>query len=220
MFMRKKWLLYIVFFGALISLFLLGVFWGTDSWKVKLPVISHVKPFSFATQNGDSISNIDLEGKVYIANYFFTTCKGICPRLNDNIAKVYQSFEKDSGFVVVTHTCQPEIDSIVLLKKYADSIGAQSGKWFFLTGNKLELYNTARESYHIDDPRNNVGSIEDQFLHSQFIALVDKLGNVRGVYDGLKNEDLTKLSQDILVLLKEKSKSNTSLHSLFNNNPQ
>jgi protein SCO1 len=218
--MTKKMAVYIGFFGILISLFLLGVFWGTDAWRVKLPVISNVKPFSFLTQNGDSITNIDVEGKVYLASYFFTTCKGICPRLNDNVAKVYKDFAQEPNFLVLSHTCQPEIDSLPLLKKYADSIGAQKGKWFFLTGDKLTLYNTARESYHIDDPRNNVGSIEDQFLHSQFIALVDKSGSVRGVYDGLKNEDIEKLEKDIPALLKEKSKSNTSLHSLFNNNPQ
>ncbi len=218
--MTKKWFLYLGFFTVLALLFLLGVFWGTDAWKVKLPVISNVKPFSFITQNGDSISNTDLEGKVYIASYFFTTCKGICPRLNDNVAKVYQQFEQETNFASISHTCQPEIDSVPLLKRYADSIGAKSPKWYFVTGNKLDLYNTARESYHIDDPRNNVGSIEDQFLHSQFIALVDKGGNVRGIYDGLKNEDLDKLKKDIPELIKEKSKSNTSLHSLFNNNPQ
>ncbi len=218
--MTKKWFLYLGFFSILISLFLLGVFWGTDLWKVKLPLISNVKPFSFITQNGDSITNREFEGKVYIANYFFTTCKGICPRLNDNVATVYKAFAKEPNFAVITHTCQPEIDSVPLLKRYADSIAAKPPKWYFVTGNKLDLYNTARESYHIDDPRNNVGKIEDQFLHSQFIALVDKGGNVRGIYDGLKNEDLDKLKRDIPELIKEKSKSTSSLHSLFNNNPQ
>ena len=116
---------------------------------------------------------------------------------------MYKTFKGNPDVVFISHTCQPENDSVPALKKYADSIGADGRQWQFVTGNKLDLYKTARESYHIDDPKNNVGKIEDQFLHSQFLALVDKSGRLRGIYDGLKESEISKLEADIKDLLKE-----------------
>ncbi len=203
--MKKKLIGYSIFFVILFAGFLLLVFWGTDNWKAKSPSISFVKPFSFTAQNGNLFTEKDMAGKVCVVNYFFTTCKGICPRMNNNMRTIYDAFKDEPDFMIVSHTCDPERDSASVLKHYADSLKADPKKWVFLTGRKDSLYNQARVSYLLDDPKNNVVDINDQFLHTQFFALVDKNGDVRGgIYDGLKQEDLDKLKADIKTLLQEK----------------
>jgi protein SCO1 len=102
-----------------------------------------------------------------------------------------------------SHTVDPETDSITTLKKYADSIGASIDNWWFLTGSKESLYKTARESYLLDDPQNSSKNISEQFLHTQFWALVDKEGQVRGIYDGLKQEEVAQLISDCRFLLRQ-----------------
>ena len=215
---RSKLLMYTAFFILLISGFWFFLFRGTDNWKSKLPVLSYVKSFSFINQSGDTVTQNTTSGRVYIANYFFVTCHGICPHMNGNVKKLYQNFRENKELLFLSHTCQPEDDSIPVLAKYADSIGADGIRWQFLTGNKLELYNMARESYHIDDPKNNVGKIEDQFLHSQFLALVDRSGQVRGIYDGLKEKEMKQLETDVSDLLKESNRMGF-VNGIFSNSP-
>jgi protein SCO1 len=215
---KSKLLIYLVIFVVLLAGFYFFLFQGTDNWKSKLPVISYVKPFSFQNQLGDTITQADTEGKVYVANYFFVTCTGICPNMNGKVKQVYTSFKGNPEFMILSHTCQPEADSIPALRRYADSIGSDGKQWQFLTGNKLVLYKTARESYQIDDPKNNVGDISDQFLHSQFLALVDRSGQVRGIYDGLKDKEITQLKADIEDLLKE-TRRQGFVNGIFTNQP-
>ncbi len=216
---RTKWITYLAFFILLLGGFYYFLFRGTDNWKSKLPTIDYVKEFSFPNQNGQLVGNKDVEGKVYVANYFFTTCHGICPDLISHVKSVYEAYKGNNKVEFLSFTCQPENDSVPVLKHYADSLGINEQQWQFLTGNKLELYKTARESFHIDDPKNNVGKIEDQFLHSQFLALIDKSGKVRGVYDGLKQSEMEKLKDDIEDVSKEKADKATFVNNIFNNNP-
>jgi protein SCO1/2 len=202
--MRKKIIGYSIFFIVLTLVFLVCVFAGTDNWKSKSPIISYVKPFAFTTQDNKVFTEKDMAGKVCAVNFFFTSCKGVCPVMNNNLKVVYDEFKNEPGFMLVSHTCDPETDSAARLKHYADSMKVDTHKWIFLTGRKDSLYLAARNNYLIDDPNNNVGNINDQFLHSQFIALVDKFGNVRGqVYDALKPDDLKLLKKNISILLKE-----------------
>ena len=215
---RNKWLWYSGVFLAMLAGFYYFLFRGTDNWKAKLPVISYVKPFSFINQDGDTITQKQTEGKVYITNFFFVTCTGICPVMNNNLHKVYKELKDEPGLLMLSHTCQPEVDSVALLRQYADSIGVNTEKWQFLTGNKLDLYKIARDSYKIDDPQNNVGEISDQFLHSQFIALVDKNGQVRGVYDGLKKKEVAQLITDYRKVANESGTVNF-VNNLFGNAP-
>jgi protein SCO1 len=216
---RTKLLIYFTAFLVILLSYFFFLFRGTDNWKSKLPVISYVKPFSFVNQQGDTLYQQQMVGKVYVANYFFVTCKGICPNMNGHVKEIYLAFKGNPQFAILSHTCQPENDSVTHLKRYCDSIGADGKQWQFLTGNKLELYQTARESYHIDDPRNNVGDIRDQFLHSQFLALVDKQGKVRGIYDGLKEKEIRMLKDDIESLLKETDRGGF-VNNIFGNQPQ
>jgi protein SCO1/2 len=202
--MSKKVVGYIIFFILLTIGFLVALYAGTDKWKAKAPIISYVKPFAFINQDNQPFTEKDLAGKVCAVNFFFTTCKGICPVMNNNLDKVYNDFKDEKDFMIVSNTCDPETDSAAQLKHYADSMKVDTRKWVFLTGRKDSLYFAARNSYLIDDPNNNVGSINDQFLHSQFVALVDKFGNVRGqVYDALKPDDLKLMENNIRALLKE-----------------
>ncbi|MBV9989598.1 MAG: SCO family protein [Chitinophagaceae bacterium] len=210
--MSKKQVFYAVFFVALVVGFYYGLFRDNDFWRTKLPVISDVKPFRFTTQDGQAYTDRNMLGKVSVVEYFFTTCKGICPKMNANMKTVYDAFREEPDFQVVSHTCDPERDSAARLKVYADSMKIDTHKWVLLTGRKDSLYQAARSSYLLDDPKNNLQKIEDQFIHTQFFALVDREGKVRGqVYDGLKQAELERLKKDIKTLLKEKPEHVTSM---------
>jgi protein SCO1/2 len=203
--MSKKLVVYLIFFTVLLGGFLFFTFVGTDYWKVKIPVISVVKPFNFINQDGQKVTVVNLQGKVTVVEYFFTTCKGICPKLNTNMKDIYVQYKDRADFQIFSHTCNPETDSVSVLKRFSDSLQVDTKKWIFLTGPKEQLYLAARESYKLDDPKNNVASIKDQFIHTQLFALVDRKGNVRGMsYDGLKSNDIQQLKVDIVRLLNEK----------------
>lgn len=201
--MKRKIWVYLAFFGLLIGGFYAFLYATIDSSKSLLPVLSIVKPFSFERQDGKQITEKDVAGKVYAAEFFFTTCDGICPRMNRNMKKVYEAFKQEQDFLILSHTVNPETDSVERLKTYADSLGVNGKSWWFLTGSKSNLYKAARESYILDDPNTHSGNIDEQFLHTQFFALVDKSGRVRGIYDGLKKDETEKLTTDIRDLLQE-----------------
>jgi protein SCO1 len=218
--MNKKLLGYLLFFVVLVAGFYFFLFRGTDQWKTKLPVISYVKPFHFTNQDGLVFTDKDMLGKVCVVNYFFTTCKGICPKMNTNMKTIYEAFKDEPNFLIVSHTCNPETDSVPRMKAYADSMQVNTRRWEFLTGRKDSLYQIARSAYLLDDPKNNVQKIEDQFIHTQFFALVDKNGKVRGqVYDGLKEEEINRLIKDAKSLLAEKGGTGNFSNSIFSNNP-
>ena len=230
--MKNKWVWYVGFFVLLFAGYFVFVFSQTDISQSNLPVINNnVQPFSFTDQNGKKITEKDVEGKVYVAEFFFTTCKGICPKMNANMRRVFDEFKNDSNFMIISHTCMPEIDSAPVLKKYEakmlngnlkknedgsskieydstmDKPAATNSNWYFVTGDKKELYDMARHSYLIDNNKtaDTLSNIADQFIHTQLFALVDKQTRLRGmVYDGLKGDEIEKLIKDIKGLLKEK----------------
>ena len=194
---------YLVFFGLLLGGFYYAMIKYTDFEEVKLPVLNTVQPFAFLRQDSAMATQKDIGNRVYVAEYFFTTCKGICPKMNKNMKAIYEQFKADSNFLILSHTVNPDTDSLPVLRHYADSLGANVSNWWFLTGSKEKLYKTARESYLLDDPKNNTKNINEQFLHTQFFTLVDKQGRVRGVYDGIKKEEVDQLITDIKTLIKE-----------------
>lgn len=205
--MSKKKLFYIGFFVVLALAFyfiLTLVIPGYGDRKVN--PVSYVRPFAFFNQDSKTITEKDVAGKVYVAEYFFTTCKGICPDMNNNMRIVYEEFKGENDFYILSHTCDPETDSIPQMKHYADSMKVDTKKWIFLTGRKDSLYNAARVSYTIDDPANNLVNINDQFIHSQFWALVDRNGDVRKIYDGLKEKEVRQMIKDAKKLLKNEVK--------------
>jgi protein SCO1/2 len=192
--MSKKGWFYTAFFIALALVFYGALTLLVPGYNERtVPPISFVRPFAFHTQDGKIFTQKDVAGKVYVATYFFTTCKGICPKMNGNLRKVYDALKGEKDFLILSHTCDPETDSVPQIKKYADSMQVNTNQWVFLTGRKDSLYHTARLSYTIDDPANNLKSIDDDFMHTQFWALVDKDGYVRKIYDGLKTNEVNEL---------------------------
>jgi protein SCO1/2 len=197
--MSRKAIFYIGFFAVLTLVFYLAI---AKSIR-KNDTVSVVQPFEFLNQDGQRVTDKDMEGKVYVAEFFFTTCPGICPRMNNNMRTVYDRFKDEKDFRILSYTCDPERDSVAQLKKYSDSMKVNTKKWVFLTGRKDSLYTLARNSYTIDDPANNVNSIDDQFLHSQLWALVNKRGEVKKIYDGLKPSEVGEMMKQIKKLLNE-----------------
>jgi protein SCO1/2 len=197
--MSKKGLFYTGFFSVLIVVF----YFAVRKSLVANNTISVVQSFSFVNQDGQRITNKDMEGKVYVAEYFFTNCRGICPAMNNNMRSVYEKFKNEKDFVILSHTCDPERDSVQQLKKYADSMNVDTHRWIFLTGRKDSLYAMARVSYTIDDPADNLLDIKNDFLHTQFWALVNKKGQVKSIYDGLKQSEVDAMMHKIEKLLKE-----------------
>ena len=221
--MKKKIFIFATGFLVLMTAFYFLLFSGTDYYKVKLPVLNYVQDFSFTGQNGNTINAHAVDGKVYVANYFFTTCKGICPKMNANLEGIYEKLKNDSDFAIISHTSMPETDSVPLLKAYETKmIGKDphyAAKWYFVTGSKDSLYKMARQSYLLDNAKNNNENLKDHFIHTQFLALIDKERRVRGIYDGLKKDEVDQLATDIEKLLKETHSGNIFNHSNFSNNP-
>ncbi len=240
--MRRKILIYGGFFAALLVVFYFFLYRFADFSPSGLKVINeNVQDFSFTDQDNRPFTQKEVEGKVYVAEYFFTTCAGICPKMNANMRRVYDAFKTEKDFLILSHTCMPETDSVPLLKAYeqkmlngtlaknadgslriddaANSAAATATNWFFITGDKAALYKMARESYIIDNNQQDTAQkITDQFLHTQFFALVDKQRRVRGIYDGLKAAEVDKLINDIPGLLKEKMPKGTFRNG-FSNTP-
>lgn len=216
--MSKKGILYAVFFVVLAVGFYVVMNRLIPGYgDVKMPVLNYVKPFRFINQDGNPVTEKDVEGKVYVTEYFFTTCPNICPMMNNNMKIIYEKYKGAEDFVILSHTCNPETDSASRLKWYADSMGINTNRWWFLTGRKDSLYTAARTSYLLDDPKNNLQKIEDQFMHTQFFALVDKAGQVRKIYDGLKDQEVIQLQKDIATLLKEPVSRKRFSNNLFSN---
>ena len=202
--MKRKTVFYIVFFSILVVAFYAVLIALIPSLrKSHYPPISVVKPFSFTNQDGVVCTERTVAGKVYVADYFFTTCTNICPVIHNQMKRVYEHFRNTPGFLILSHTSDPKHDSPQRLRHYADSMGVNTSKWIFLTGRKDSLYNQARFSYMIDDPKNNLRDPEEDFLHTQFFALVNKQGKVVKIYDGLKKKEVDKLIEDAEQLLKD-----------------
>ena len=209
--MKKNLIIYGSFFVLLIAGFWILLSFNKGFFDVKLPVINYVQPFSFTDQNGKTVTENNLDGKVYVTDYFFTTCKGICPKMNANMKTVFEKFKDEKDFAVLSHTSMPETDSVPLMKKYEEKMIGKNpnfpAKWYFVTGSKDSLYKMARQSYLLDNDKNNVNNISDQFIHTQFFALIDKQKRLRGIYDGLKKDEIERLDKDIHSLLYDKKEN-------------
>lgn len=164
--------------------------------------IHTIAPFSFSNQNGETITNKSVAGKTYVANFFFTTCGSICPKMNGNLEKVQAAFEGDNNVMILSHTVMPEADSVQRLAQYASLHNINSNQWWLLTGNKDDIYKLARQSYFADEELGyNKGS--NEFLHTENCILVDKHGRIRGVYNGTLELEINKLIEHIKLLEKE-----------------
>ncbi len=161
----------------------------------------HVVPaFRFTDQDGREFSQKDLQGKIYVTEFFFTTCQSICPVMNWNMSLLYELFRAEPRLHFLSHTVDPGTDSVHTLKQYAESLGVSDGRWSFVTGDKTALYSMARQGYLLD---NSKADPHDDFVHTQKFALVDSRRHLRGFYDGTDSLEINRLRQDIYQLLKE-----------------
>jgi len=173
-----------------------------DSTIVHVKKRHYIANFSLINQNGKTITQEDYKDKIYVADFFFTTCGTICPVMTSNMKKVQQSILLDDEIKLLSHTVMPEIDTIAQLKRYAIEKGVLNSKWNLVTGSKKEIYNLARKSYLVAkyDP-----SKEDGYglVHTENFVLVDKRKRIRGMYDGTDEEDIDRLLKDIKILKEE-----------------
>jgi protein SCO1/2 len=212
---KYKWFLVIV---TVLSTIILALFYSALKPKKNLPIYnpSMVNPelvdstiqyiskyhtiadFSFTNQNGKTITQKDYEGKIYVADFFFTTCGSICPKMTTNLVEVQKAFSNNPNVMLLSHTVFPETDSVSVLKKYAIKNGVIDSKWNLVTGDKKQIYSLARKSYLAV----KLGKPEELYdmVHTENFVLVDSKRRVRGFYDGTKKEDIERLIEDINFL--------------------
>lgn len=170
--------------------------------EVDIDTLHTIAPFSFTNQNGETITNTTFKGKVYAANFFFTTCGSICPKMTNNLQVIADSFPKNGNVKLVSHTVTPHIDNVEKLKQYEKLKHINGKQWHLLTGKASEIYKLARQSYFAEE---ELGYNKDssEFLHTEHCILVDKKGHIRGVYNATLKLEMKRLVEDIAVLLKE-----------------
>lgn len=160
-----------------------------------------VQDFSFVNQDGETVSQKNFENSIYVADFFFTTCRSICPIMSNEMERVYRRYKNNQEVKFLSHTVDPETDNVEQLKQYAEAHHADSKQWMLVTGNKKELYAIARTGYLVDAGTGNGGV--DDFIHTQNFALIDKEKHIRGYYDGTNSKDIDQLIKDIDLLLAE-----------------
>ncbi|MDG1428397.1 MAG: SCO family protein [Crocinitomicaceae bacterium] len=162
--------------------------------------------FAFKNQNNELITQKEIEGKVFVAEYFFTTCGTICPKMNEQMKRVQFAYSSNEEVKILSFTVDPEIDTVEQMKRYAIGHGAQDGQWHFLTGSKAKLYEVARKSFFMLKPAEaqNLGDAGSDFIHTNNFVLVDRQKRIRGYYDGTSKVEVTTLIEDIQRVLDEK----------------
>jgi protein SCO1/2 len=171
---------------------------STVQYKSKYHTIAD---FSFVNQNGKTITQKDYEGKVYVADFFFTTCGSICPKMSVNLEEIQKAFANNPKVKLLSHTVFPETDSVPVLKAYAKKHNVIDGKWNLVTGDKKEIYAMARKSY-LAVKMGKPSELYDM-VHTENFVLVDTKKRVRGFYDGTNKEDMKRLIEDIHFLIQE-----------------
>lgn len=169
----------------------------------KIDTIYHkIKSFSFVNQNSDTVSEIITKDKIYVADFFFVNCPGICVKMTAQMKRVFEAYRDNNNVILLSHTVNPEVDSPKVLLEYAKKQGVAKGdNWQFLTGSKVVLYDMARNGYYVTATQGDGG--EDDFVHTEKFVLVDKQKNIRGYYDGTIEDEVNKLMFDTDKLLNE-----------------
>jgi protein SCO1/2 len=163
-----------------------------------------IADFKLVNQNGKTITQADYEDKIYVADFFFTTCQTICPIMTSNMADVQKAIINDNEVLLLSHTVTPEIDDVDQLKKYALEQGVNDAKWNLVTGDKKQIYELARKSYLAVKDQGDGGAYD--MIHTENFMLIDKKSQIRGFYDGTKSDDIERLLSDIKILKMEYEK--------------
>ncbi len=161
--------------------------------------VYHTIPdFEFVNQYGKKISKKDFDGKIFVADFIFTTCQSICPKMSEQLTRVQEKIKEQDDVLLLSHTVDPENDSVPVLLNYAQKMGAHEGKWHFVTGEKKTIYDIARYGYYVTALEGDGGP--DDFIHSEKLMLIDKQGRIRGYYDGTADTSVKRLMDEIKVL--------------------
>lgn len=177
----------------------------TPIWNVdnsRLDTIHSVAAFHFTDQNGTEVTNTDFDDKVYVANFFFTRCGGICPVITKNMQTVANNYTGDNRVMFISHSVTPYMDSVPVLNAFAKKYEVDSNRWKMVTGIKGDIYSLARQSYFAEDAI-GFNSDSTEFLHTERFVLVDKHRHLRGVYNGTVALEMDRLKEDIDILLQE-----------------
>jgi protein SCO1/2 len=175
-----------------------------DGNKVIDTVYHKIANFSFVNQDSATVTNENFKDKIYVADFFFTSCRTICPKMKTQMLRVYDSIQNLNDVLILSHTIDPTYDTVGLLHDFAERLGVTSDKWHFVTGNKDSIYNLAQTSYFATAMEDKTEP--DGFIHSGAFLLIDKQGRIRGKYDGTVEEDVNRLIVDIKRLRKDYAK--------------
>lgn len=160
-----------------------------------------IAPFQFVNQDSALVNNDTFRGKIYISDFFFTSCRTICPIMKTQMLRVYDSLKNDADVLILSHTIDPEYDTVALLHDFAERLGVSSNKWHFVTGAQDSIYKIAQTSYFATAMED--GSEPDGFIHSGAFLLIDKQQRIRGNYDGTVEESVNQLIRDVRKLQRE-----------------
>ena len=178
----------------------------TPEWITKTDArydsIHQIPSFRFQDQDGQFITEQTVNGKIYIANFIFTSCGSICPRMTENMSIVQKKYLNDKDILILSHSVMPDRDSVLILKNYANLKGIVSGKWFLLTGNIDSIYRMAKKEYYAGERIGYYGNQKD-FLHTENCMLIDKRRRIRGIYNGTLPLEMERMIDDIEILKKE-----------------
>ncbi len=168
-----------------------------------LDTFHKISSFSLTDQDGLAVTEKTFENKIYVTDFFFTICPGICPKMTDNMYLLQEEFIEDDDVLFLSHSVTPERDSVPVLKAYANDKGVRSGKWHLVTGAQEEIYRLGRLDYFVEE---DLGAEKDldEFLHTENFVLIDKNLHIRGIYNGLNKASIRLLISDIKLLQKEK----------------
>ncbi len=182
---------------GLVGVFLLITYFLKESNSSNnLPISGTVPDFEFTDSNGQIITREDMKGKVWVADFIFTTCTMACPIMTGNMNIIHKTFRDNNNVRIISISVYPEYDTPAILKEYASRYNANTDRWHFLTGPEESVKKIIKNGFKI-------GDYEDIIFHSEKFALVDISGNIRGYYSGMKTEDMSQLQKDIKILLRE-----------------
>lgn len=173
--------------------------WFDSSNPVDMSTFHRIPDFSFTNQSGEQINNQAVANKIYIANFFFSTCPGICPSIRSKLTKVQDKFINDENVLILSHSIRPTTDTVEVLNQYAKNTGIRSKQWHLLTGDKDEIYKLAKDAYFSNEDLGNIVDVGD-FLHTENLLLIDTNGHIRGIYNGLSELSIDHLIDDIEIL--------------------
>ena len=168
-----------------------------DSSIIHVAKYHKISDFKLTNQNGKEITQANYKDKIYVADFFFTTCQDICPVMTKNMYQLQEELKNDNEILLLSHTVIPEVDTVEQLKKYAIENNVDDSKWNLVTGDKKQIYDLARKSYlAVEDSNFN----EYDMIHTENFMLIDKEKQIRGFYDGTNSEDINRLLKDIEIL--------------------